>query len=102
MSGRDLSRRRMRKPPPPPDTGRQHHLGAAPDAMPVLGDGTPSGPTRTARVQLKERTDHELAQLLDTIEAEMARAAGDLDFEKAAFHRDEADAVRAELARREA
>jgi excinuclease UvrABC helicase subunit UvrB len=96
----DPSRRRTRRLPQAPDTGRQHHLGAAPAAMPVLGDGAPSSPTRTAAVQLAARTQHELAQLLDTIGAEMARAAGELDFETAAARRDEAELVRAELARR--
>lgn len=69
--------------------------------MPVLGDGEPSGPTRTAAVQLKERTVHELRQLLDAITAEMQQAAGAADFEVAALRRDEADRVRAELARRD-
>jgi hypothetical protein len=91
----------------PDETGRQHHLGAAPADMPVLGGGDtgPDGPaprtTRTTRVQLADRTRHELALLERSVKTEMERAAADLDFESAAWHRDELDRVRAEVHRRE-
>jgi excinuclease UvrABC helicase subunit UvrB len=95
---RDLvGRRRQRK---AADTGRVHHLGAAPRLMPVLeGDGVETS-TRTAAVQLAARTRWELEQLLADIDAEMAAAAAALDFERAGRLRDELGRVRAELDRR--
>jgi excinuclease UvrABC helicase subunit UvrB len=102
---RDLvGRRRQRR---VPETGRVHHLGAAPPVMPVLGDGsTPesaeASATRTAAVQLASRTRWELERLLADIEAEMATASAALDFERAAGLRDELARVRAELDRRSA
>ncbi len=99
---RDLvGRRRQRA---PRDTGRVHHLGAAPAVMPVLrgdGDGDSVASTRTAAVQLASRTRWELEQLLADIGAEMAAAAAALDFEQAARLRDEQSRVQAELDRRE-
>jgi UvrB/UvrC motif-containing protein len=97
---RDLvGRRRPRK---APDTGRVHHLGAAPRLMPVLeGDGAETS-TRTAAVQLASRTRWELEQLLSDIGAEMATAAAALDFEQAGRLRDELARVQAELDRRAA
>lgn len=101
---RDLvGRRRQRR---LPETGRVHHLGAAPAVMPVLRDGGPDTDeagdtsTRTAAVQLAARTGWELRQLLADLEAEMATAAAALDFEAAARLRDELVRVRAELDRR--
>jgi hypothetical protein len=113
---RDLvGRRRQRK---APDTGRVHHLGAAPAVMPVLGDGgtgtsetsgtpktsgtsgTSETSTRTAAVQLASRTRWELDRLLQDVHAEMAAAAAALDFEQAGRLRDELARVHAELDRR--
>ena len=93
-----MGRRRQHK---PRETGRVHHLGAAPDAMPVLHDGGAETSTRTAAVQLASRTRWELDRLLSDIGAEMAAAAAALDFERAARLRDELALVRAELDRRE-
>jgi excinuclease UvrABC helicase subunit UvrB len=98
---RDLvGRRRPRK---APDTGRVHHLGAAPAIMPVLKDdgaGTSTASTRTAAVQLASRTRWELDRLVEDISAEMAAASAALDFELAGRLRDELARVRAELDRR--
>lgn len=95
---RDLVGRRQ--PRKPADTGRVHHLGAAPRLMPVLGDDGAETATRTAAVQLAARTRWELEQLLDDISAEMAAAAGALDFERAGRLRDELVRVQGELDRR--
>jgi len=96
--GRDLvGRRRPRR---PSDTGRVHHLGAAPRLMPVLGDDGSETATRTAAVQLAARTRWELDNLLADISAEMAAAAAALDFEQAGRLRDELVAVQDEVARR--
>jgi hypothetical protein len=112
---RDLVGRRRQR--PVPETGRVHHLGAAPAVMPVLGEDKPAEPaeetgtaatapaavpgsTRTAAVQLASRTRWELEQLLAELQAEMAGAAGALDFETAARARDEVARVQAELDRR--
>jgi excinuclease UvrABC helicase subunit UvrB len=98
---RDLvGRRRPRK---APDTGRVHHLGAAPALMPVLnsdGASTTETATRTAAVQLASRTRWELDRLVEDISAEMAGASAALDFELAGRLRDELARVRAELDRR--
>jgi len=107
---RDLvGRRRPRK---PAETGRVHHLGAAPAVMPVLRDGGAASPeapgasgtsetsTRTAAVQLASRTRWELDRLLADIGAEMAAAAAALDFEQAGRLRDELLQAQAELDRR--
>ncbi len=109
---RDLvGRRRQRR---VAETGRVHHLGAAPAVMPVLGGDNPAGAaepaeeagtaatgsTRTAAVQLASRTRWELDQLLAELQAEMAGAAGALDFETAARLRDEVARVQAEVDRR--
>ena len=97
---RDLvGRRRQRK---AADTGRVHHLGAAPRSMPVLEGNGAETSTRTAAVQLASRTRWELEQLLADISAEMAAAAAALDFEGAGRLRDELLRVQAELDRREA
>ena len=95
---RDLvGRRRQRK---AADTGRVHHLGAAPRLMPVLEGDKVETSTRTAAVQLAARTRWELEQLLADIDSEMAAAAAALDFEQAGRLRDELGRVRAELDRR--
>ncbi|MBV9823960.1 MAG: UvrB/UvrC motif-containing protein [Actinobacteria bacterium] len=97
-----VGRRRPRK---APETGRVHHLGAAPAVMPVLSgdDGTDhDGSTRTAAVQLAARTRWELDRLAAEIEDQMTAAAAALDFELAGRLRDELARVRAELDRRPA
>ena len=98
---RDLVRG-PRRPRRPDRSGRQHHLGAAPADMPVLGgDGPAAGRmTRTTRVQLADRTLHDLGDLERVVRADMERAAAALDFESASWHRDELDRVRAEITRR--
>lgn len=98
---RDLTRRSTRK-RAAPDTGRHHHLGAAPEWMPVLGpDGRQVGRTRVSPLQLASRTRWQLDRLLETVEQQVRTAAADADYEAAAHHRDEAAAVRAELTRRD-
>lgn len=78
-----------------------HHLGAAPEWMPVLGpDGHQVGRTRVSALQLASRTRFQLERLLVDAEAKMRAAAVDADYERAAHHRDEAAAIRAELDRR--
>jgi excinuclease UvrABC nuclease subunit len=59
-------------------------------------DGT-IGTTRTAPVQLADKTLAQLQVLLAQLEREMAAAAARTDFEEAAHLRDEADAVRLAL-----
>lgn len=96
----DLSRRRSTR-RRYVDTGRRHHLGAAPAEMPVYGeDGAIVGTTRTSRHQLASLTLHQLEVLASTVATEMAAAAADLEFETARARRDEAADVAAELARR--
>jgi excinuclease UvrABC helicase subunit UvrB len=95
---RDLvGRRQQRK---ARDSGRVHHLGAAPPMMPVLHDGGTESTTRTAAVQLASRTRWELERLAEDLTAEMAAASTALDFERAARLRDEVQRVQAELERR--
>lgn len=73
--------------------------------MPVLGEpgDADSGArtTRAAAVQLASRTRHELTLLESAVHADMERSAAALEFETAAWHRDELARVRAELARRD-
>ncbi len=77
-----------------------HHLGAAPEWMPVLGpDGRQVGRTRVSALQLASRTRFQLDRLLADAEAKMRAAAADADYERAQ-HRDEVVAVRTELGRR--
>ena len=96
---RDLVGRRRQ--PKAADTGRVHHLGAAPRLMPVLHDDGAEAATRTAAVQLAARTRWELDQLRADINSEMATAAAALDFERAGRLRDELLRVQAELHRRD-
>lgn len=78
-----------------------HHLGAAPEWMPLLdADGRQVGRTRTSALQLRSRTTFQLQRLFGSVETQMRDAAGAADYERAAHHRDEATAVRAELDRR--
>jgi UvrB/uvrC motif len=98
---RELSRKRTTR-PLLPDTGRRHHIGAAPAELSVLRDDGSVVTTRTAAVQLADQTDAQLARLGAKIEREMQQAADALDFEHAAWLREEVAAVRRELARRAA
>lgn len=100
VDARELSRRRSTR-RRYADTGRRHHLGAAPTRMPVYGeDGAIIGTTRTSAHQLASLTVVQLDRLADTLQAEMSEAAAALDFELAAGLRDELTAVAAERARR--
>lgn len=83
-----------------PDTGRRHHIGAAPPALTVLHEDGTSDVTRTAPIQLADQTVMQLARLAERIESEMRQAATALDFERAAHLRQEAEAARNELRRR--
>lgn len=80
-----------------------HHLGAAPEWMPLLGpDGAQIGRTRVSLLQLASRTRFQLERLAASAQASMQQAATAADYERAAHHRDEVAAVRAELGRRSA
>lgn len=83
-----------------PDTGRRHHIGAAPAELTVLREDGTVVTTRTAPVQLADLTDAQLIRLASTIDTEMAQAASALEFELAAHLREEAAAARRELERR--
>ena len=97
-SARDLVRRRSRS-YRAPETGRMHHIGAAPDEVPVhTEDGV--GTTRSTGWQLADRTPTQLAALRERTAADMAGAAEALDFEAAARLRDDLAALDAEIARR--
>jgi hypothetical protein len=96
---RDLSRRSTPR-TPAAETGRRHHIGAVPELMPVMRPDGTVAMSRTTPVQLADRTPLQLVRLEGRIEAEMRTAAESLDFETAAFLRDELAAVRAEQARR--
>ena len=95
---RDLVRKRSRS-YQRDETGRHHHIGAAPEQQPLLTD---EGATLigTSAVQLASRTLAQLEEQRARIEREMAAAAADLRFEDAARLRDDLAAVDAELARR--
>jgi hypothetical protein len=98
--GRELSRTRKAR-SAPVETGRRHHLGSAPELMPVwLPDGSIIT-TRTSTAQLADQNPAQLNRLLSRMHNEMATAAAELDFEQAAHVRDEITVVEAELARRE-
>lgn len=95
---RDLSRNRERS-YPAAETGRHHHLGAAPDEQPVhAADGVAA--TATAAVQMAARTTHHLRTQRSYLARRMEQAARDLDFEDAATSRDAIAAIDAELTRR--
>ncbi|MCW2779288.1 MAG: hypothetical protein JWN17_3013 [Frankiales bacterium] len=97
-SARDLVRRRAGT-YRAPDTGRRHHIGAAPDAVPVhTDDGV--AVARATSWQLADRTPLQLAAQREATARAMAEAAEALDFEAAARLRDELAAVEQELARR--
>jgi len=84
-----------------PDTGRRHHIGAAPPQLLVRREDGTVDITRTAPIQLADQTEAQLAALAERIESEMSLAAAALDFERAAQLREEAAAARRELQRRE-
>ncbi len=83
-----------------PDSGRRHHIGAAPAVLAVRrADGSVSH-TRTSPVQLADQTAVQLERLAERLTGEMAAAAAQLDFESAAERRDDVQAISRELARR--
>ncbi len=98
-SARDLVRKR-RGVYRAPETGRHHHIGAAPERQPLLGEDDQPQYVETAAVQLAERTVLQLRQQRDRTAAQMASAALELDFERAARLRDALAAVDIELERR--
>jgi excinuclease UvrABC helicase subunit UvrB len=98
QSARDLVRKRSGD-YRAPDTGRMHHIGAAPESVPVhTEDGVRVA--RTTAWQLADRTALQLRRQADTTRERMGAAAEALDFEGAAQLRDELAAVEAELASR--
>jgi hypothetical protein len=79
---RELTRRRERA-SRAPDTGRVHHLGAAPAGQPVHTDGGLSW-VETSQVRLRTLTDAQLSALAAELEERMRAAAARLEFEEAA------------------
>ena len=98
-SARDLVRKRSRT-YRAPETGRHHHIGAAPELQPVLGEDGSSSYVGTSDVQLAARTVPHLEQQRAELERRMRAAAAELRFEDAAALRDDLDRVDGELARR--
>ncbi len=82
-----------------PETGRHHHIGAAPDRQPML-DENGAEYVETAAVQLAQRTVTQLTTQRERLVAAMTRAAEELNYERAARLRDDLAAVDTELARR--
>ena len=76
-----------------------HHIGAAPEVVPVHTDGGVRM-TRTTPWQLADRTADQLRLLHTDLTREMTQAAALLDFEEAGHLRDEIAAVAAEQQRR--
>ena len=99
LSARDLVRKR-RGTYKASETGRHHHIGAAPERQPMLGDDGESQYVETAPVQLAQRTVAQLEAQRERTRTAMAAAAQALDFEQAARLRDALAAVEAELDRR--
>ena len=97
-TARDLVRKRSRS-YPRDETGRHHHIGAAPERQPLLTD---EGATLigTSAVQLASRTVAQLQGQRRRIAGQMTTAAAELRFEDAARLRDDLAAVDAELERR--
>ena len=97
-SARDLVRKRART-YTQDETGRHHHIGAAPERQPML---TEDGATLigTSAVQLASRTVAQLQEQRTRTERDMAAAAADLRFEDAARLRDDLAALDGELERR--
>ena len=81
------------------ETGRHHHIGAAPERQPLL---TEEGATLigTSAVQLASRTVPQLQAQRERTERDMSAAAADLRFEDAARLRDDLAVLDAELQRR--
>lgn len=102
-TARDLVRKRSRS-YRRDETGRHHHIGAAPELQPVLGDeGALDVGVQyvgTSPVQLASRTVAQLEEQRQRLARQMASAAESLQFERAAALRDDLAAVDAELARR--
>ncbi|MGF7236417.1 MAG: UvrB/UvrC motif-containing protein [Frankia sp.] len=81
------------------ETGRHHHLGAAPSEQPVHdADGVRA--TATAGVQMAARTTHHLRTQRSYLARRMEQASRALDFEDAATCRDAIAAIDTELVRR--
>lgn len=99
VSARDLVRRRSGT-YTAPETGRHHHIGAAPELQPLLAEDGSSTYVGTSDVQLAGRTPAQLQEQLARLGREMASAAADLRFEVAAALRDDLDRIAAELERR--
>jgi excinuclease UvrABC helicase subunit UvrB len=97
-SARDLVRKR-RGVYTAPETGRHHHLGGAPEKMP-LHDDDGARYTETTAVQLASRTVPQLQAQRAQLAVDMERASAALDFERAAAVRDDLARVDGELARR--
>lgn len=97
-SARDLVRKR-RGDYRAPETGRHHHIGAAPERTPVHTEGSVQYAGAT-RVQLADRTRAQLQAQRERLATGMTAAAQELDFELAASLRDDLAAVDAELATR--
>lgn len=97
-TARDLVRKRSRS-YRAPETGRHHHIGAAPERQPVLGDQGTSY-VGTSPVQLAARTTAQLEAQRDRLTGDMTAAAQALRFEDAAALRDDLGLVEAELTRR--
>ncbi len=94
-SARDLVRKRSRT-YRAPETGRHHHIGAAPELQPVLGEDGHSY-VGTSPVQLAARTLAQLQAQVERLRCDMAAAASGLRFEDAAALRDDLGRVEAEL-----
>ena len=98
-SARELVRKRSRS-YARDQTGRHHHIGAAPELQPLLDDNDGSSYVRTSDVQLAGRTLAQLTKLKVKVEGEMAAAADDLLFERAAALRDDLARITVELVQR--
>lgn len=97
-TARDLVRKRART-YKQDETGRHHHIGAAPERQPLLTDDG-AVLIGTSAVQLASRTVAQLQEQRARTGREMAAAAAELRFEEAARLRDDLAAVDAELGRR--
>ena len=95
-SARDLVRKRSRS-YRRDETGRHHHIGAAPELQPMLGDDGAQY-VGTSPVQLASRTVAQLEQQRERLARQMTAAAEGLAFEQAAALRDDVAALEAELA----
>ena len=98
-SARDLVRKRARS-YKQDETGRHHHIGAAPERQPLLTDDGGATLIGTSAVQLASRTVPQLREQRARTAREMALAAEELRFEDAARLRDDLAAVDRELERR--